>query len=145
VDRQFDAVLCTEVLEHVEVPEILLDKMTNDDVLKQGGTLFLTVPMVSWAHMEPNHYCTGFSQHWIKSRLYAVGMARFELACNGDWWAHLVQELRRAPWVAREYGAGMGIAAKAAFWLMSKLAHRFSGDGSWEFGNNGWLVKAVKR
>ena len=52
--EQFDGVLCTEVLEHV--PEPLLVMHNINRVLKPGGLLYVTVPMTWRLHYEPHDY-----------------------------------------------------------------------------------------
>lgn len=47
----FDAILCTEVLEHLEKPYESVQEMYR--VLKPGGKLFLTVPMSHAEHQTP--------------------------------------------------------------------------------------------
>jgi SAM-dependent methyltransferase len=50
-DNQFDAILCTEVLEHAEHPESLIAEMLR--VLRPGGNLVLTVPFSARVHHLP--------------------------------------------------------------------------------------------
>lgn len=50
----FDAVLCTEVLEHVPEPNQLLTEVAR--VLRPGGALVLTVPWLWAAHEIPHDY-----------------------------------------------------------------------------------------
>lgn len=47
----FDVVLCTEVLEHVENPDLFLTEIHR--VLKKDGTLILTVPFMQLLHEIP--------------------------------------------------------------------------------------------
>ena len=50
----FDSVLCTEVLEHVNEPKLVIQEINR--ALRQGGKLLLSVPM-SWnLHYEPHDY-----------------------------------------------------------------------------------------
>ncbi len=52
---EFDAVLCTEVLEHVATPETAASELFR--VLRPGGRLLVTVPFVAELHEEPHdHY-----------------------------------------------------------------------------------------
>jgi len=50
-DGQLDAVLNTQVLEHVADPQKVLDELAR--VLAPGGELWLTVPLVNELHEEP--------------------------------------------------------------------------------------------
>jgi SAM-dependent methyltransferase len=50
-DNSFDAILCTEVLEHAVQPEALVAEMRR--VLKPGGALVLTVPFAARVHHVP--------------------------------------------------------------------------------------------
>lgn len=50
----FDAVLCTEVLEHVPEPNQVLAEVAR--VLRPGGSLVLTVPWLWAAHEIPHDY-----------------------------------------------------------------------------------------
>lgn len=49
-----DTVLCTEVLEHVPDPDVLMQEMSR--VLKPGGTLLVTVPFIQPLHELPSDY-----------------------------------------------------------------------------------------
>ena len=42
IEDQFDIIICTEVLEHLEYPELAIENMLNS--LNEGGILVLTVP-----------------------------------------------------------------------------------------------------
>lgn len=53
-DDTYDAVICTEVLEHVSDPYALVRSFYR--VLKPGGALFLTVPLTARYHGSPYHY-----------------------------------------------------------------------------------------
>lgn len=92
-DASFDAVLCSEVLEHVPEPTHALDEFSR--LLKPGGTLIITAPFMSLVHMAPYHFCSGFSRYWYEHHLGLRGFTVKELTPNGDWYSYLHQELRR--------------------------------------------------
>lgn len=46
-----DCVKCTELLEHAEYPERVLDEISR--VLKPGGALILSVPFIAGVHADP--------------------------------------------------------------------------------------------
>ena len=50
-DASFDHVLCTEVLEHAEDPEMLVAEMHR--VLRPGGALIATIPFSARVHYAP--------------------------------------------------------------------------------------------
>src|SRR5262249_10145044 len=56
-DASFDAVLCTEVLEHLPDPVRALEEMAR--LLRPGGTFIITAPFWSLTHFAPYHYATG--------------------------------------------------------------------------------------
>ena len=92
-DASFDAILCTEVLEHVPEPTRALDEFER--LLRPKGVVILTVPFASLVHQAPYHYCSGFSKYWYIYHLEKRGFDIIELEANGDWYACLEQELAR--------------------------------------------------
>jgi ubiquinone/menaquinone biosynthesis C-methylase UbiE len=89
----FDAILCTEVLEHVPDPIAGLSEMCR--LLRFGGELILTAPFCSIAHMAPYHYFSGFNKYFYKYHLPRLGMEITEIAANGDYSEYSGQEMRR--------------------------------------------------
>lgn len=101
-DASFDAILCSEVLEHVPEPTHALDEFAR--LLKPGGQLILTAPFGSNVHMAPYHYCSGFSRYWYEHHLASRGFEIKELLPNGDWYALLRQEITRLGGMERQRG-----------------------------------------
>jgi SAM-dependent methyltransferase len=101
-DASFDAILCTEVLEHVPDPTKALDEFAR--LLKPGGKLVLTAPFASLVHFAPYHFCTGFSRYWYEHHLTKRGFKVEELTPNGDWFAFCQQDLMSLAGTARRYG-----------------------------------------
>ena len=60
---RFDVVLCTEVLEHVTLPQALFDEAFR--VIRPGGLLVLTVPQTCHLHEEPHDYWR-FTKHGLR-------------------------------------------------------------------------------
>ncbi|MBP6007195.1 MAG: methyltransferase domain-containing protein [Rhodoferax sp.] len=116
-NASFDAILCSEVLEHLPDTLAALDEFSR--LLKPGGKLILTAPFSSLVHFAPYHYASGFSRYWYEIHLPARDLSIIELSSNGDWFDYLKQELFRLPSAARRYGdwhwplayvlAGMGL------------------------------------
>ena len=91
--ESFDAVLCSEVLEHVPDPVAALREFSR--LLRPGGILILTAPFSSNVHMEPYFFCTGFSRFWYEYHLQKLGFEQIQLEANGDWFSLLRQEVTR--------------------------------------------------
>jgi SAM-dependent methyltransferase len=89
-----DAVLCTEVLEHVPDPVAVLAEIAR--VLRPGGRLFLTAPLGSGLHQEPSHFYGGFTPHFYRRVLGSCGLNILAITPNGGLFAHVAQELHRA-------------------------------------------------
>jgi len=53
-DARFDCVLCTEVLEHCARPAVVMDEIAR--VLKPGGVVLLTTPLMQALHSMPHDY-----------------------------------------------------------------------------------------
>jgi SAM-dependent methyltransferase len=101
-DGSFDAILCSEVLEHIPNPTHALDEFTR--LLRPGGILILTAPFGSNVHMAPYHFYSGFSRYWYKHHLPLRGFEIRELVANGDWYALLRQEITRLGGLERARG-----------------------------------------
>lgn len=61
-DGSLDAIVCTEVIEHVVDPMTVLNELRR--LLKPGGRLLLSAPLLSALHMQPYHYYGGFTHYW---------------------------------------------------------------------------------
>jgi SAM-dependent methyltransferase len=141
-DASFDAVLCSEVLEHVPEPTRALAEFSR--LLKPGGSLILTAPFSSNVHMAPYHFATGFSRYWYEHHLPALGFQILELSPNGDWFSLLRQELSRLGGLERQRGSWMWPLAyvyAALGLLYFRLRPRHSAPDIACFG---WHCLAVK-
>jgi SAM-dependent methyltransferase len=145
-NASFDAVLCTEVLEHV--PDPLGSLMELSRLLRRGGTLLVTVPFCSLTHFAPWFFYTGFSRHFFETHLPPLRLDVKEITPNGSWFEWMAQEIRRTRWVAETHaGGGPGWwdrrALRRALKALGRLAAR--DQGSSELLCYGLHVRAVKR
>ncbi len=144
-DGSFDAILCSEVLEHVPEPIVALAEFAR--LLRPGGTLLLTAPFVRLTHFAPQHYQTGFSRVFYAHRLPALGFQIRELEANGSFFELLAQEVRRIPWVTARYGAApLRRRDRWAIGCLLRVLDRLAltDRGSTEFAAYGLHVRAVR-
>jgi SAM-dependent methyltransferase len=92
-DGTFDAVLCTEVLEHVPEPAKVVRELGR--ILRAGGKLILTAPLGSGLHQEPDHFYGGFTPFWYERYLREAGFEDIRVVANGGFFKHYGQESRR--------------------------------------------------
>jgi 2-polyprenyl-3-methyl-5-hydroxy-6-metoxy-1,4-benzoquinol methylase len=69
--ESFDAILCTEVFEHIPDPGAALWEFSR--LLRPGGTLILTVPSNCLRHFDPYFFFSGFSDRWLEYWLHKTG------------------------------------------------------------------------
>jgi ubiquinone/menaquinone biosynthesis C-methylase UbiE len=100
-DASFDAILCSEVLEHLTDPVRALGEMGR--LLKVGGTLLVTAPFCSLTHFAPYHYATGFNRYFYLHHLPPLGFKITDLIENGNFFEFLGQEMRRIGPMAERY------------------------------------------
>jgi SAM-dependent methyltransferase len=141
-DTSFDAVLCSEVLEHVPEPTHALDEFAR--LLKPGGVLILTAPFSSITHQAPYHFCTGFSKYWYQHHLEQRGFRIETLVTNGDWYALLRQEITRLGGLERQRG-GWSWPLAYAYALLGLVYFALRGGSKAEdLACFGWHCVAVK-
>jgi ubiquinone/menaquinone biosynthesis C-methylase UbiE len=104
-DDSFDAIMCTEVFEHLPNPRAAVKEFSR--LLRPGGALILTAPFCSLTHFAPYHFQTGYNRYFYEDCLEQYGFDIKELEYNGNYFEYIAQELRRIPSVVKKYAASM--------------------------------------
>jgi SAM-dependent methyltransferase len=143
-DETFDAVLCTEVLEHVPQPIEVIRELAR--ILRPGGRLLLTAPLASGLHQQPHHYYGGYTPHFYRRVLPGYQLDVREVTALGGLMLHVAQEVHRAGRALQENGRAPSLFARIAmlYWLPRYLAAREAELEVTEF-TVGYMVEAIKR
>ncbi|RFZ95595.1 class I SAM-dependent methyltransferase [Mucilaginibacter conchicola] len=145
-DNSFDAIMCTEVFEHIRHPREAVKEFTR--LLKPGGYLILTAPFASLTHFAPYHFYSGFNSFFYREELEEAGFDILEMEANGNFFEFLAQEINRISGVAASYSKdSLSLKEKLASKVLLKALQRFSGKdkGSSELLNMGFHVLARKK
>jgi len=142
-DGSFDAVLCTEVLEHVPDPISAIKELAR--LITPGGVMIITAPLGSGVHQEPYHFYGGFSKYFFERYFEEFGLDIIEIKPIGGLMKHVAQENYRVSSIL----AGSNVVTKNALyvlkeWLpktLSELDDRFFVE---QF-TVGYLIEARKR
>lgn len=119
----FDAVLCTQVFEHLEWPRDSARELHR--IIRPGGRLYLTVPMSHAEHQEPYDYFR-YTSFGLRSILSHVGFREIKVVPFGGFWVRLASELPRGLHVlppsglrtGRPNAAGIALLpVKGVLWL----------------------------
>ncbi|MDB5206503.1 MAG: methylase involved in ubiquinone/menaquinone biosynthesis [Flavisolibacter sp.] len=100
-DQSVDAIMCTEVLEHIPNPVAALKEFTR--LLKPNGYLLITAPFASLTHFAPYHFTSGLSRYFYEHHLKEFGFAINDLQLNGNYFEDISQENRSIKNMALKY------------------------------------------
>jgi ubiquinone/menaquinone biosynthesis C-methylase UbiE len=100
-NESFDAIMCTEVFEHVINPIEAIQEFSR--ILKKDGYLIITAPFCSLTHFAPYHYYSGFNKFFYETELDRNGFKIVEIVSNGNYFEYLAQEINRLPYTAKQY------------------------------------------
>jgi len=92
-DQVFDAILCTEVFEHIAYPIETVKEFSR--LLKKDGRLILTAPSNCLRHMDPYFFYSGFSDRWYEKFLSEYGFEILSIEPVGDYYSWLGVEMIR--------------------------------------------------
>lgn len=145
-DASFDAIMCTEVFEHIVNPREAIVEFSR--LLRSGGTLIITAPFCSLTHFAPYHFYTGFNRFFYETELDNNGFELVEIVPNGNYFEYMGQELNRLDEVMRTFSKRK-LSSKAQLAkdiLLQELAKASEADqGSDSLLNFGLHVRAIKK
>lgn len=145
-NSQFDAVLCTEVLEHVAQPELAVKELIR--VLKPDGLLIITVPFTSYTHMSPYHFCTGFNIYWFQYVFDKYGVRLVDDSWYGNYFKCLSIDIWRTKQAAERYcNKKVNVFARLLMLMLNLYLIHFEkyDTGSAEFNRAGDRVIGRKK
>jgi len=114
-DRSYDAVLCSEVLEHIPYPVRTISELSR--LLKPGGLLILTAPSNCLRHFDPYFFSSGFSDRWYSRILPENGLEVLSCDAVGDYYSWLKVEMFRTLLVNRSNPVAILAILPAMFWF----------------------------
>jgi SAM-dependent methyltransferase len=120
----FDAIVLTEVLEHVANPTRVLTELRR--ILRPGGRIAITVPFVGALHEEPHDYRRPTS-HGLAALLNQAGFAELHMKPLTGWFSTLAHVLRDQGLATQAPGKKARLGHRAisiAFLLASQVLRR---------------------
>jgi 2-polyprenyl-3-methyl-5-hydroxy-6-metoxy-1,4-benzoquinol methylase len=145
-DGAFDAILCTEVFEHLPDPVQALNELAR--LLRPGGMLITTAPFWSMTHQAPFHFATGFNRYFYEHHYERLGLDIVEMTPNGNFFECIGQEVRRVREMAARFSQDTPTPLEVyATQIVLAMAQRMSARdmGSTEMLHYDYQVRARKR
>jgi len=124
-DHSVDAIMCTEVLEHIPDPLGAIKEFSR--LVKPGGYLLITAPFASITHFAPYHFASGLSRFFYEKNLAENGFKITDLQLNGNFFEFVAQENRRIKSIAKKYaGKNLNIFQKIIIHLNLRVLQNLS-------------------
>ena len=125
-DHSIDAIMCTEVLEHIPDPVGAIKEFAR--LVKPKGYLLLTAPFASLTHFAPYHFASGLSRFFYEKHLPENDFEISDLQFNGNFFEYVAQENRRIKLIAKKYaGKKLNIFQRIIIHLNLRLLQTLSG------------------
>jgi len=124
-DHSVDAIMCTEVLEHIPDPLGAIKEFNR--LVKPGGYLLITAPFASITHFAPYHFASGLSRFFYEKNLTENGFKITDLQLNGNFFEFVAQENRRIKSIVKKYaGKNLTIFQKIIIHLNLRMLQNLS-------------------
>jgi SAM-dependent methyltransferase len=120
-DGSFDAVVLTQVLEHVPEPGRVLRELHR--ILAPGGRLFLTAPLAWELHELPHDYYR-FTQSGLEHLLTSAGFAAVEIEARNDCFTTLAQLMLNLRYAMGRAEDGLNDRREAVAEFLRELAEQ---------------------
>ena len=146
-DCSFDAVLCSEVFEHIPDPNKAFEEL--DRILKPGGELLITAPFCSMTHFAPYHYCSGFNKYYWEN-LLSTRYEIIEITSYGNYFEYLGQEIRAMGrnyelYTGKHWGIWRKLLTLMTLVMLKKINSIDGVNNSAELLTFGYMVHAKKK
>jgi SAM-dependent methyltransferase len=141
-DNSVDAILCTEVFEHLPSPIDAIREFSR--LLKPNGKLILSAPFASLVHFAPYHFYSGFSRYFYEKHLPENGFEIEKMEANGNFFEYLAQEIRRLPNVCQRYASSkVSILAKLSMMFLLFCLQKMSNKDNEGGGAKNYCVLGI--
>ena len=147
----FDAVVCTQVLEHVASPLEVLTEFRR--VLKPGGTLFLSAPMAHPEHQAPYDFFR-YTSFGLRALCSQAGFSRIEIQPFGGMFVRWAYEAPRSLgmlslWASRggavrRLARLLALSLRPAVWVVQFAFLMLDGLDADKIDPFGWGMTAVR-
>jgi SAM-dependent methyltransferase len=117
--KSVDAVLSTQVLEHVAEPFTALAEFFR--VLRPQGRLWLTAPLVWYLHEEPYDYYR-YTPHGLRFLLESTGFTEIEVSPLNDAFSSAAQLVRDLGWMMGRNSDGFDSQREIVAQTMTQVA-----------------------
>jgi SAM-dependent methyltransferase len=117
-DSHFDAILCTEVFEHIPFPNETIKEFSR--LLKNNGKLIITAPSNCMRHMDPYFFYSGFSDRYYEKILSDNGFKIISINPVGDYYSWIAVELYRTIKFCNIFAKFLLLPAFIYFYLKDK-------------------------
>ena len=156
-ESSFDAILCSEVLEHLPDPVRVIYEFSR--ILKNGGKLIITAPLGSGIHQDPYHYYGGYTPYWYRKFLEEAGFKNVLVEENAGSLQACGQESMRFIQLSRPFKMNMPLWAELIWlpcWLLlapimgivapisGHMLKRFDKDQRFTVGYHVTAIKSIK-